>query len=80
MVYHQEFATALEQFRLSGGAMLYHGPDNNSAECWAVSTYEDIAENATCSPREATELALEAGGLSAKEIAAELVDWHEEIE
>ncbi len=67
---HRDFEDALEDFRISGGAMVYHPADGDPAG-WEACDYGDVPGEAL----EATRRAMEAGGMTDRQIAEELGDW-----
>lgn len=70
-----DFSLAIACFRDVGGAMNVHQANGNT---WEVDEFPDeLAERITCTPREATVIALSVGGLSPAEIEAELYGWPE---
>lgn len=76
---YYDFNEALADFRLGGGAMNYcDGVYLDESPLWQVGTYEEIAEVSTTGARDATVVALDAGGMSHGDILAELADWTEE--
>jgi len=59
-----------------GGAMNYIAA--MSGECratWEVVDGEELADRIECTPKEATEDALAAGGLTREEIAEQMIEW-----
>lgn len=72
MITFDNFEEALECFREIGGAMNYHF----TTRTYEVEEFaEELAERINCSAKEATIIALIAGGMTESEVAEELADW-----
>ena len=71
MTVYKYFRDALRDYRSCGGAMLFASAERN----WTVCTFAAIAKRTTLPPREATRVALLAGGFTDEQVAAELGDW-----
>lgn len=73
---YEYFNEALEAFRERGGAMNYLQNVGNATGGWQVLDAELLIDQGI-DPRKATEDALDRGGMSQEEIAAELADWQD---
>lgn len=70
-----DFEDAYKAWREHGGAMNYHGPSQHGPDCWEVDGADALQERITCPAREATAMALVAGGMTAEQIADAMADF-----
>lgn len=75
-MYYDNFADALSEFRLSGGAMCFASATSDDAASWEVTHAEELTE-CFMDPRAATENALREGGMTDEQVTAELADWQD---
>ena len=75
----KNFKDALVEFRLSGGAMIYHCAIGRDKEMWQVGEHDEVSEciSHEYTPRTTTEHALMCGGLTPNQVISELKDWQE---
>lgn len=71
-----DFGDALAFFRDAGGAMNYTpATRRGERDLWFVLDCDELIEQGVSDPKRATEIALARGGLTQKQIDAELADW-----
>ena len=70
-----DFEEAYKAWREDGGAMNYHGPSQHGPDCWEVDDADAMQERVACTAREATVIALDAGGMSYTQIAEAMADF-----
>ena len=69
------FEEAYQEYQDDGGAMNYIQAGSDGPEMWQTGTCAEIREATGASPRDTTEDALYAGGLSQQEIDKQMDEW-----